>query len=154
EVELVREGAGYRARGGGGEHRLEVAARDGGLSAVVDGERLAVDLHRDGDRLSLWRGAARLDLEIVDPRHVDARASVHEGELVARLPGTVVAVAVAEGDTVEAGATLMVLEAMKMEHAIVAPAAGRVARLHFKRGDRVPEGAPLVEFQAAPAAAE
>ena len=144
-VELVREGAGYLARTGGAEHRLSARAVPGGLEATLDGRRTRVDLHRDGDRLALWRGAARLDLEIIDPRHVDAKASVHEGELVARLPGTVVAVSVAVGDVIEAGAALMVLEAMKMEHAVVAPVGGTVAKVHFAKGDRVPEGAVLVE---------
>jgi 3-methylcrotonyl-CoA carboxylase alpha subunit len=144
-VELVREKSAYLARTGGAEHRLAARRRSGGLDATIDGRRCAVDVHRDGDRLALWRGAARLDFEIIDPRHVDARPSVHAGELVARLPGTVVAVSVAEGDVVEAGATLMVLEAMKMEHAIVAPLAGTVAKVHFARGERVPEGAVLVE---------
>ncbi len=144
-VELVREGSGYVARTAGVEHRLAAERRPGGLDAAVDGRRAVVDVHRDGDRLALWRGAVRLDFEIIDPRHVDARPSVHEGELVARLPGTVVAVSVTAGDTVEAGATLMVLEAMKMEHAILAPVAGTVAKVHFARGERVPEGAVLVE---------
>ena len=144
-VELVREGGGFVARVAGSEHRLEAARVPGGLEATIDGRRLRVDLARSGDHLSLWRGARRIDLEIIDPRHVDARPSVHEGELVARLPGTVVAVAVGVGDAVEAGATLMVLEAMKMEHAVVAPLAGTVAKVHFARGDRVPEGAVLVE---------
>jgi 3-methylcrotonyl-CoA carboxylase alpha subunit len=75
---------------------------------------------------------------------------VHEGELIARLPGTVVAVAVARGDVVAAGATLMVLEAMKMEHAVLAPHAGTVAAVHYSRGDRVAEGAVLVELSHEP----
>ena len=149
-VELVRDGAGYRARTGGAEHRLTARPVPGGLEVTVDGRRRTLDLHRDGDRLALWRGAARLDLEIIDPRHVDARPSVHEGELVARLPGTVVAVAVAAGDAIEAGATLLILEAMKMEHAVVAPVAGTVAKVHYAKGDRVPEGAVLVEVTARP----
>jgi 3-methylcrotonyl-CoA carboxylase alpha subunit len=152
QVELVREGEGYRARIGDAEHRLVVRTAVGGLDVTIDDRHRVLDVHRDGDRLSLWRGAARLDLEIIDARHVDARPSVHEGELVARLPGTVVAVAVAAGDAIEAGATLMILEAMKMEHAVVAPVAGTVAKVHFAKGDRVPEGAVLAEVTAHPLA--
>jgi 3-methylcrotonyl-CoA carboxylase alpha subunit len=149
-VELVREGADYAVRVADTVHRLAARAVPGGLDATIDGRRRAVDVHRDGDRLALWRGAARLDVEIIDPRHVDARPSVHEGELVARLPGTVVAVSVAAGDAIEAGATLMILEAMKMEHAVVAPVGGIVAKVHFAKGDRVPEGAVLAEVTARP----
>ncbi len=121
---------------------------DGGvvIDAVIDGVRRRLDLCRSGNRLSLWWGAERLDFDLVDPRHVDIRASVHGGDLVARLPGTVVSVAVAEGDRVAAGATLVVIEAMKMEHTMRAPRAGVVTRVHFARGDRVAEGAVLIEL--------
>jgi 3-methylcrotonyl-CoA carboxylase alpha subunit len=50
------------------------------------------------------------------------------------------------GDRIDKGAPLVVLEAMKMEHAIVAPAAGRVAAVHFAVGDRVAEGADVVDL--------
>jgi 3-methylcrotonyl-CoA carboxylase alpha subunit len=124
---------------------------DGGVHVVaavatVDGVRSALEVARDGLKLRLWRGARAFDVSIVDPRDVDPDASAHEGELVARLPGIVVAVNVTEGQAVAAGDTLLVLEAMKMEHAIVAPRAGVVTKLRFAAGDRVPEGAVLVEI--------
>jgi 3-methylcrotonyl-CoA carboxylase alpha subunit len=65
------------------------------------------------------------------------------------MSGTVVAVMVAVGDAVDKGAALIVLEAMKMEHTIVAPASGRVAAVHFAVGDRVGEGADLVDVEDA-----
>ncbi|HXQ31200.1 MAG TPA: biotin carboxylase N-terminal domain-containing protein [Steroidobacteraceae bacterium] len=150
-VEIVRQATGWRVRALGSEQHYEIATAGDGLDVVTGGVRRHLDIFRSGDRLSLWRGATRLDLEVVDPRHVEARASVHEGELVARLPGTVVAVPVTVGEAVAAGAALMVLEAMKMEHAVIAPRAGIVTRIHFAQGDRVPEGAVLVELsEAAP----
>jgi 3-methylcrotonyl-CoA carboxylase alpha subunit len=48
------------------------------------------------------------------------------------------------GDSVNAGQTLMVIEAMKMEHVIVAPAAGKVTAVHFVDDDQVDEGAELL----------
>jgi 3-methylcrotonyl-CoA carboxylase alpha subunit len=142
QVAALGQSAGYALERAGSA--LELSTGSG---------RWPVSLWRDGDRIWLWRGATRLDFRVVDPRHVDIEASHHEGELVARLPGTVVAVPVAVGDSVAAGATLMVLEAMKMEHAVLAPRAGIVARLNFARGDRVTEGAVLVELSEPASAA-
>ena len=145
-TEVVREGAGWRVRALGAEDYYECRLIGDGLEIASATVRRRVAVFRTGDRLSLWRDAERLDFLIVDPRHVDALEADGAGELVARLPGTVVAVPVAVGDSVVAGATLMVLEAMKMEHAIQAPRAGTVTRLFFARGDRVTEGATLVEL--------
>ena len=57
----------------------------------------------------------------------------------------------AEGATVEKGAPLLILEAMKMEHTITAPAAGTVKAFRFGVGDQVGDGAELVEFEVAAA---
>ena len=130
-------------------HRIEAEPRPGALEVTLDGVRCVVDLCRSGGKLSMWDGARRIDYEIVDPRVVDVQPSVHEGALVARLPGTVVAVAVGVDEIVQAGQTLIVLEAMKMEHAVLAPYAGTVRRVLFAQGDRVPEGAVLVEIDRA-----
>jgi 3-methylcrotonyl-CoA carboxylase alpha subunit len=54
---------------------------------------------------------------------------------------------VSEGATVEKGQPLMIIEAMKMEHVIVAPHPGRVAQLYFSPGDRVAEGAQLIALE-------
>ena len=70
------------------------------------------------------------------------------GSLLAPMPGQVIAVDVVAGDWVEAGDALLVLEAMKMEHTIRAPRGGRVERVLFAAGERVEEGAPLVEMDA------
>ena len=68
-----------------------------------------------------------------------------EGHLRAPMSGMVVAVLVEAGANVARGAPLMVLEAMKMEHTVAAPAAGRIAAVHFRVGDRVQEGVDLVD---------
>ena len=150
-VEVIHEAGRWRVRADGAERVYECAFHAGAIEVATADWRRRVDVFRDGDRLSLWRGAERLDLRVIDPRHVDALESAPAGELIARLPGTVVAVPVAVGDPVAAGTTLMVIEAMKMEHAILAPHAGTVTRLHFARGDRVTEGATLVELSDPPA---
>ncbi|MET0189713.1 MAG: carboxyl transferase domain-containing protein, partial [Pseudonocardia sediminis] len=73
--------------------------------------------------------------------------------LRAELPGTVVTVEVAPGDEVRAGATLLVLEAMKMEHVVVAPVAGTVRALGVAAGETVAAGDVLVVLDPADGAA-
>jgi propionyl-CoA carboxylase alpha chain len=68
---------------------------------------------------------------------------VPAGSLLAPMPGTVSRVGVAVGDRVVQGQPLLWLEAMKMEHQILAPAAGVVATLHAEVGSQVETGAVL-----------
>jgi 3-methylcrotonyl-CoA carboxylase alpha subunit len=74
----------------------------------------------------------------------NAGRSAFSGSLTAPMPGRVVAVHTRPGAGVKRGEVLMVLEAMKMEHAIAAPADGTVGRVHFAAGDLVEEGAALL----------
>jgi biotin carboxyl carrier protein len=66
--------------------------------------------------------------------------------VTAPMPGNVLSVRVSEGDDVEAGQVLVVLEAMKMENTVPAPGAGRVARVLVKSGQQVQRGESLVEL--------
>jgi propionyl-CoA carboxylase alpha chain len=70
------------------------------------------------------------------------------GALIAPLPGTVVKVAVAAGDRVEAGDTLIAIEAMKMEHEVKATTGGTVAEVHVSPGEQVESGRLLVVITA------
>jgi acetyl/propionyl-CoA carboxylase alpha subunit len=89
---------------------------------------------------------------LASPPTVEAavRGAAHEGAgaqlIKAPMPGTVIAVRVGEGDVVEAGQVLIVLEAMKMENTVPAPAAGRVAKLLVEAGRQVQRGDTLVEL--------
>ncbi|MDT4848854.1 Acetyl-/propionyl-coenzyme A carboxylase alpha chain [compost metagenome] len=71
------------------------------------------------------------------------------GRLTAPMPGKVVSFAVKAGDVVKKGQPLAVMEAMKMEHTIAAPADGTVAELLYAPGDQVTEGAELLKIQTA-----
>ena len=79
----------------------------------------------------------------------EAEAAAHgHGQLTSPMPGTVVRVMVEDGASVTRGQPLMVVEAMKMEHTIAAPADGVVERVNFRPGDLVSEGAELIAFAA------
>jgi acyl-CoA carboxylase subunit alpha len=77
------------------------------------------------------------------PRFVDPADAVASGSLLAPMPGTVVRVAVEHGQTVEAGAPVLVLEAMKMQHTVSAPYAGVVTEINVKTGAQVASGEVL-----------
>jgi 3-methylcrotonyl-CoA carboxylase alpha subunit len=64
------------------------------------------------------------------------------------MPGKIIEVTARAGQRVKRGEVLLVLEAMKMEHTIVAPADGIIERVHFLPGDLVEEGAALIAFSA------
>ena len=74
---------------------------------------------------------------------MDPADAVATGSLLAPMPGTVVSVAVEQGQQVEAGQQVLVLEAMKMQHTVSAPHAGTVTEIDVKTGDQVAAGAVL-----------
>ena len=78
----------------------------------------------------------------------DTTSSAAGGSLAAPMPGKIVAHLAKVGDTVEAGAALLVMEAMKMEHTLNAPHKGMVKAYPFPAGAQVSEGAVLVDFEA------
>jgi propionyl-CoA carboxylase alpha chain len=86
----------------------------------------------------------------VVPRFTDPADAVASGSLLAPMPGTVVAVAVAAGGRVEAGQAVLVLEAMKMQHTVAAPRAGTVTGLSVAVGTQVAAGEVLAVVAADP----
>jgi 3-methylcrotonyl-CoA carboxylase alpha subunit len=98
----------------------------------------------DRNQLTLLTSGQAWRLELDDPMARGAQQEGGSGRLTAPMPGAVVAVLVTEGQDVERDQPLMVLEAMKMEHTIKAPAAGRVTKVHFAVGQQVTDGAELL----------
>ncbi|NCG00788.1 MAG: biotin/lipoyl-binding protein [Euryarchaeota archaeon] len=82
-------------------------------------------------------------LERIEP---GASQSGEEGGLTAPMPGKVLDVLVQVGQIVEAGQTLMILEAMKMEHRILASTSGHITGIHFTAGEQVQQGSVLLEM--------
>lgn len=76
-----------------------------------------------------------------------AESALTEGDILAPMPGKVLKCLIQEGDTVEAGDCLMIIEAMKMEHKILSPSQGEVKQVLFREGDRVAQGDELLKVQ-------
>ncbi|MFQ3344458.1 MAG: acetyl-CoA carboxylase biotin carboxyl carrier protein subunit [Candidatus Poseidoniales archaeon] len=86
-------------------------------------------------------------IHVVKSHEIGSAKSKHnEGSLVAPMPGTIIEILVKEGQKVRQGQTLMVMEAMKMEHKIQSPKDGEVSLISNKVGQRVDMGAILVEI--------
>jgi 3-methylcrotonyl-CoA carboxylase alpha subunit len=120
---------------------------DGGLVVDLDGARSHAHVVRRGESLAVFAFGRSHALGLEAARSVDDEDS--GGSLAAPMPGSVVEVLVQAGATVEKGAALLILEAMKMEHTIRAPSAGTVKAVFFARGDQVTEGANLLDFEGA-----
>jgi 3-methylcrotonyl-CoA carboxylase alpha subunit len=127
--------------------RLDVRPLSPGSFLLVEGDRREV-FHcvADGGVVHVfWRGRAyELRME------KDGARAAHRpqaGGLEAPMPGRVIKVSVAVGDSVKRGQELLVVEAMKMENPIRAPHDGRVARLETRVGEMVGPGTLLVEIE-------
>ncbi|MDK3016184.1 acetyl/propionyl/methylcrotonyl-CoA carboxylase subunit alpha [Pseudodonghicola flavimaris] len=126
------------------EDRTVIACRDAS-GWRFDGAR-AVPMARAGARITLFSGAAPV-FDLVDPLD-RAGADAAGGNLIeAPMPGLVKAVFVAAGETVAEGQRLAILEAMKMEHTLVAARDGVVAEVLAAAGDQVEAGAALVRLE-------
>ncbi len=97
--------------------------------------------------IHVWRGAEHQMFECASPDEAGFPSQAAVGSLTAVLPGVVVSVLASNGQTVEAGQPLLVIEAMKMEHTIRAPQAGIVKAVRYAVGQRVQEGSTLVELE-------
>ena len=117
----------------------------GRLEAIrVDRDVFRVRAERDGNRVFVWCGGVVHEFRRAAGRA--ASAGEASGGLLAPMPGRVRRVLLGAGERVGRGAVILILEAMKMEHAIRAPRDGTVARIHFAEGDLVEAGAVLAEI--------
>jgi len=128
-----------------------VLRAEGVIAATLDGHRLKARVYVYEIHVHVWLDGQHHDFLLEDPRAQEFSAAATGGGLTTPLPGVVVAVKVTGGQSVAAGEVLMVIEAMKMEHAITAPQAGTVGTIHFAQGDRVSEGSALLELLPATA---
>jgi 3-methylcrotonyl-CoA carboxylase alpha subunit len=133
-----------------GEKIYHAAARfspDGAAVLTIDGAQSRAIVLDHGDDIAVFIGGESWRFERVDPLVPPAGADVHAGRLSAPMPGRVVQLLVAAGDTVSRGQALIVIEAMKMEHTIAAPRDGTVATVRYAVGDLVEEGAELIALE-------
>ena len=121
-------------------------AANGALRAELGGRRLSATVIVAGEKRHVFLYGRSHLLSAVDPLHQPGEGAGAESRLTAPMPGRITAL-LAEPGTVAKGAPLLIMEAMKMEHTIRAPSAGRLKGFRHAVGDQVAEGADLVDFE-------
>lgn len=118
----------------------------GGIEAIeIGGETVPVRTARGKDRVYVWCAGRTYEFRPAAPAARAARPAAPSAGLLSPMPGRVRKLLVAEGESVTRGQVLLVLEAMKMEHAIRSPRDGRIASLPFREGDLVEAGVAVAE---------
>ncbi len=141
------------------------AAAETGVAVTIDGERVSafVRFEADGPRARIngeraadclvvelpgaaiaWRNGKQTWVALADSTAVDLEHLDGSGIVTAPMHGKVLSLEVAKGETVKKGQRLLVLEAMKMEHALTAPVDGKIMELLVRVGDQVAERAKLL----------
>jgi 3-methylcrotonyl-CoA carboxylase alpha subunit len=117
---------------------------DGALALRIGGIASRVRVVRSGGELTIFADGTSYRLIHRDPLAPQAAEELAGGRLTAPMPGRIIQVLVVAQANVRRGETLLVLEAMKMEHSVTAPSDGIVERLNYAVGDLVEEGAELL----------
>jgi biotin carboxyl carrier protein len=121
-----------------------VLARPNVISLRLGNKAYEVKCERVGSDLHLWVGSVRFAAEVRDPRSLRARAgSVDDRgprKLTAPMPGKVVRLLLAQGAEVEAGAGILVVEAMKMQNEVKSPKKGTIQKILVAEGASVNAG--------------
>jgi 3-methylcrotonyl-CoA carboxylase alpha subunit len=129
---------------------LHIEPAADGLLVTLNGQRSHLQVYRLGEQLHLFSADGATQITVIDPLAHAGEAQQEAGRLTAPMPGKVLSFAVQAGDKVSRGQALAIMEAMKMEHTIAAPADGVVAEILYAPGDQVQEGAELLRLQADP----
>jgi biotin carboxyl carrier protein len=144
-------GGKLQARVDGEPVAIDSVELDGVLNVRVGNRVLDIWLEGDGDEVGFVAAGHRRPATVQSERARLGAAAIRHvdhggGRLEAPMPGKVVKLLVAEGDSVSAGAAIVVVEAMKMENELCCDKAGVVKKILVAAGDNVDAGATLVEL--------
>ncbi|MDT7514343.1 acetyl/propionyl/methylcrotonyl-CoA carboxylase subunit alpha [Rhodoferax mekongensis] len=131
---------------GGQMYPLQWSPQGDALDVRVGEQRSLVKVYANGPLAHVFTARGATQIIAIDALAHAGDAQAEGGRLTAPMPGKVVSFAVKAGDVVKKGQALAVMEAMKMEHTIAAPADGTVDELLFAPGDQVTEGSELLRM--------
>ena len=117
-----------------------------GIDVEIDSHRFYAHVTEAGSEIFINMPFGDVNASVL-PRFIEPGNDVPEGGLIAPMPGKVIDVKVKKGSKVKAGDTLVIIEAMKMEHAIKATETGKIAKVMIKLNDQVDNGATLLVLE-------
>ncbi|MCY1162747.1 MAG: acetyl/propionyl/methylcrotonyl-CoA carboxylase subunit alpha [Pseudomonadota bacterium] len=126
---------------------LVFSASPKGIDLQFSGQRMTAAVYRQGEVDHVFTARGATHITVIDLLEHAGHGPAEGGRLTAPMPGKVVSFAVKAGDKVSKGQALAVMEAMKMEHTIAAPADGTVLEILYAPGDQVAEGAELLKIE-------
>ncbi|GGK59633.1 acetyl/propionyl/methylcrotonyl-CoA carboxylase subunit alpha [Amphritea balenae] len=145
DLSILEQNGQYQVQVGDASYQVAAQLNDDKLNVIVNGHRLSMHLYNDGDALTLFHEGEQFTCE---QHRENFGGDDHAGDnsLTAPMNGAVVAVLVEAGQEVKEGQTLVIMEAMKMEHSLKAPHDGTVSEIYFAEGDLVEDGAELISL--------
>jgi len=152
-VELQRVGQGWHCKLDGRELPLDVtSAQNGVLSLLLNGKSYEIKQETTGAETNIVVGHERFNVALRDPRSFRSRRGSGASELgvkkiTAPMPGKIVRLLAREGSAVQAGQSLIVIEAMKMQNELKAPKTGMLKRISVAEGAAVEAGQSLAEVE-------
>jgi biotin carboxyl carrier protein len=146
-IELERDASGWRVTLDGKPLAVDaVEISPNTISILLDGQSFEISVTPSSDgRLKLQTGSQEFTAEVIDPRawgggrHSKVEAEGRQ-QILAPMPGKIVRILVKDGDQVEAGQGLLVVEAMKMQNEIRSPKSGTIERVLAREGRTVNAG--------------
>jgi biotin carboxyl carrier protein len=149
---VARDGDRIRVRLGERELTAELSQNaDGGGTLTIEGRRYSIFSARRKDSILITVGPAAIEFRLVEGATRRRSRGLAAHEITAPMPGKVLRVLVREGDLVEAGQAMVVIEAMKMETTLAAESAAIVKNVRASEGQTVDHGAVLIELSPPPA---
>lgn len=152
-VELERAESGWKCKLNGREFPVDVvSSEDGVLSLLLNGKSYEIKQEVAGTETKVAVGQERFSVAVRDPRSFRSRQRVGDAaqgvkKITAPMPGKVVRILATEGTAVEAGQSVIVIEAMKMQNELKAPKSGVVKKINVSEGAAVEAGQALAEVE-------
>lgn len=148
---VIEKGEGFQVRLGDQEIDLDPAGGDGLVGwCLWAGRLLPFSVAQEGKQVHVWVDGQPFLFGVQDGPPPRGRAAAeHAAGLTALVPGRVVEVLVHEGEHVQAGQRLAIIESMKMEFVVRSPGQGLVRRVRVEPGEQVVAGTPLLDVEPA-----